>query len=115
MRDVAAADLNCSETVAKYHDTGTVNVYNAGDCGGAAMCKDVDNDKDYSRDGDCTGSDNDRTSSAVNLGWSGTNDDVRFYFNAGYNGYVGCLGRGKFWSSMGTYDDRVSSHKWANC
>ncbi|MFF0728718.1 hypothetical protein [Streptomyces sp. NPDC004134] len=121
VRDVSAQDLKCAATVERYGNTGTVNMYDRRNCAGSAMCKDYDNDSDYRRGGACTGSDNNDTSSAANLGWSGGNDDVRFY-SGFYNGNgagsaIGCLKRGDWWSDFDGLgaDNSVSSHRWVNC
>jgi len=115
VRDVAIKDLNCAETVAKYHDTGTVNMYNGSNCKGSAMCKDTDNDSNYATGGACKGSDNDATTSIANLAWNTVNDDVRFYRHAGYKVFIDCVKRGQYRSSGGDYNNVISSHKWANC
>ncbi|MHA4815176.1 hypothetical protein ACXZ65_12560 [Streptomyces aculeolatus] len=121
VRDVSAQDLKCAATVDRYGNTGTVNMYNARNCAGSAMCKDYDNDSNYGSGGACKGGDNNATSSAANLGWSARNDDVIFYKgyykSSGENTRIGCLRRGDYWSDLdwGAANNSVSSHRWSHC
>ncbi|MGW7354977.1 hypothetical protein [Streptomyces sp. NPDC054784] len=81
-----------------------------------AMCKDFDNDSDYSKGGACTGTDDNRTNSAVNLGWNTTNDAVRFYDKTDYRVRLGCLKRGKYLNDAGGDSNKTWSHRWtAGC
>ncbi|MEV0633602.1 hypothetical protein AB0I77_01205 [Streptomyces sp. NPDC050619] len=116
VREVSVQDRNCRETVQAFHDTGTVNMYNAASCGGSALCKDYDNDSDYSTGGACHGSDTNRTSSVANLGWTNVRQDVRFYSGPYYNRYIGCVKRSQYWNHIpNDANNTISSHKWANC
>ncbi|WP_407565633.1 hypothetical protein [Streptomyces sp. 184] len=121
VRDVSARDLKCAATVDRYGNTGTINVYDRRNCAGSAMCKDYDNDSNYGSGGACKGGDNNDTSSAANLGWSGRIDDVIFYkgsyANSGESTRIGCLRRGDYWTDLdwGAANNSVSSHRWSNC
>lgn len=120
VRDVSVKGLDCKETRDKYGSTGKVYMYRGTNCAGSAMCKDYDNDSNYATGGACTGSDNDDTSSVLNLGWkTGGRDDVRFYTHSGYRDNIGCVMRGAIWYDVGGAhewkDNVISSHKWAKC
>ncbi|WP_181787510.1 hypothetical protein [Streptomyces phytophilus] len=121
VRDVSAQELNCDETKARYGSTGKVYMYNGTNCAGSAMCKDYNNDSNYASGGSCTGSDNNATSSVLNLGWNTSGpDDVRLYTKTGYNGdNIGCVFRGTAWHDVGAAhgwkDNTASSHRWESC
>ncbi|WP_070015178.1 hypothetical protein [Streptomyces nanshensis] len=117
VRDVGSAQANCASKAPGRN--GIAYVYATYYCHGSPICADDDNDQDYSEGGDCKGANN-RSSSVLNKGYSGSLSDVRFYNAPFYNKYSDrpsfCLKDGTYINKLSsTYNNKLSSHKWVNC
>ncbi|SCK43759.1 hypothetical protein H181DRAFT_03846 [Streptomyces sp. WMMB 714] len=117
VRDIGAAQANCKSKAPGRN--GNAYVYATYYCHGSPICADDDNDQDYTEGGDCKGANN-RSSSVLNKGFSGSLSDVRFYNAPFYNKYSNrptfCLKDGHYINKLSsTYNNKLSSHKWVNC
>jgi hypothetical protein len=110
VREVGAAARGCADKLADGRN-GIVYVYATYNCIGKPICADDDNDKNYSKGGDCKGANN-RSSSVLNKGYSSTYSDVRFYDGKGYDGGSLCLKDGKYIKKLKKANNKISSHKW---
>lgn len=120
-RAVAAAELNCRETAAKYANSGQIYLYDGDSCAGGNDAKDNGNDSDY---GDGKGNvkafDN-KAGSVLNT----TSKPVKFYtypkYNSGGQGDSFCLAPGhwvnELWhygDTSGSWSNSISSHRLVN-
>ncbi|MGW7683461.1 peptidase inhibitor family I36 protein [Kribbella sp. NPDC054772] len=108
---VAAAELNCRQTAAKYAKSGYVFLYARDDCAGSNDAKDKGNDSDYGDGKGAIKAFDNKTASVLNT----SSRPVKFYtypkYNSGGKGDSFCLAPGRWVNVLWHYGD--TSGNWA--